>query len=465
MVNRSLKLFLIGVFMVLITAPLLTMLLFGSSEAALESEREAKLEAPSVQSWFDGSFRQSFESWFSTHYLPRSDLVVFYRQLKYDADSLNIISIRSKTGKPADTEEAPESIDESVQYMFDTDKNMYANINIRRRDDIPVEPVGFKGSDAVLVGKSGYLFESAYIDEMYGYGEPYISVTDEGLTTLVDMLEYIQEQLARRGITMVYLLSSSKASRYEKYIPEWYKNTRYAPEDYVRPYTRLQKLLKQSTLNYIDSSELFGELGLYASFPKTGIHWNHLASFEATKAVIDKYAAITNINVRRLGTRGVIETKNPPQIGGNSDVDIYNILYGTIDKSGSIKDEYYYAPDAYVVNPDDGERIGVLVQGGSFSGDIVNYLRKYRINDKLQQFNYNNYLGQQKYSPFGEMGYEAWGKLLDKIDLVIFEQTEQQIRGMFPTRENYKKSTGNGFIGSNLIYASLYYYLQDNEIK
>ena len=101
--------------------------------------------------------------------------------------------------------------------MFDTESNMYAHINIRRRDDAPVEPTPFKGSDAVLVGKSGYLFESAYIDEYYGYSEPYSSVTDEGLRTLVRNARYIQTQLERRGITMIYLCPRRRRASMQVY--------------------------------------------------------------------------------------------------------------------------------------------------------------------------------------------------------------------------------------------------------
>jgi len=464
--NLALKMLLFGVFMVLITAPLLTLLLFGTSEAPLESEKEAKLAPLTFESWLDGTFQKGFESWFSTHYPSRGAVVAFYRQLKYDADNLDIINLRFllKDEPGCDAEPVPEGDDEKIwEYMFDTENNMYAKINIRRRDDVPVEPTGFKGSDAVLIGKSGYLFEAAYIDEYYGFSEPYVSVTDEGLKNLVETLEYIQDQLARRGITMIYLLSSSKASQYAEYIPDWYKNSRYAPEGYVRPYERLKKLLYESKVNYIDSSELFKKIGLYATFPKTGIHWNHVASFEATRAVIDKFCEISGKNALRLGIRGVIESKDPPNIGGSSDVDVYNILYGTIDKSGSIVDEYYYTPDGYVVNPDDGERIDVLVQGGSFTHDIINYLTQYRVARRVRSFYYNKYSGQGRHDPL-IAGHEAWEQLLDGVDLVIFEQTEQQIRGEFPTRETYQSEAGNPYMGSNVIYASLYYYLKDNEL-
>ena len=469
-VNYALKMLLFGVFMVLICAPLLTMLLLGTSEKPLESEKEATLSAPSIEGWLDGSFQKSFESWFSTHYPSRGQVVTFYRQLKFDADSLDIINLRflMKEGEEIvepQTDAEDDAAQKMWEFMFDTENNMYAQINIRRRNDTPVEPTGFKGSDAVLIGKSGYLFESAYIDEYYGYAEPYISVTDEGLVTLVDMLEYIQDQLAKRGITMVYLLSSSKASQYAEYIPEWYKNTKYPAAGYVRPYTRLKKLLSESTINYVDASDVYKEAGLYATFPKTGIHWNHLASFEATRAVIDRFCEISGKNAFRLATRGVIETKEPPNIGGSSDVDVYNILYGTIDKTGSIVDDYYYAPDGYIANPDDGEKINVLVQGGSFTHDVINYLNKYRIVSKLRSFYYNKYSGLSQQSPFGILGYDAWETLLDDIDLVIFEQTEQQIRSEFPTRDDYIDNTGNYFMGSNVVYASLYYYLKDNEIR
>ena len=43
--------------------------------------------------------------------------------------------------------------------------------------------------------------------------------------------------------------------------------------------------------------------------------------------MIDKFCEISGINARRLAVRGVIESKSPPNIGGSSDVDVYNILW------------------------------------------------------------------------------------------------------------------------------------------
>lgn len=470
---------LVCLFFLILCLPCLLFLILGNKEVPLESEKEVLLEDFTIERYFNNKFQTNFESWFSTHYPMRGNFVLFYRQLKYDIDNLKLIPSLPAAGSAEETQgafdvlltEPPETTDQDAEGSeevakvigyFDED-NPYAEINKRQAEDVPVEPTGFKGSDAVLIGKSGYLFESAYINEYYGYSEPYASVTDEGLAKLVERLTYIQEQLAKRDITFVFNLSSSKASQYSAFIPEWYKNTQYADDDYVRPYERLQDLLAESTINYVDSSELFKQIGLLATFPKTGIHWNHLASFEATRAIIDMYMEVSGNETKKLTLDRVIESKSPPS-GGNSDQDIYNILYGTVDKTGSVLDEYYYSPKVTVEN-EEADPIGILLHGGSFSSDIAHYLQTYKIARPLRRFNYNNFMGSKKMSPYGELGMDAWERLLEDIDLVIFEMTEQQVRGEFPDEDEVLSSQGNGYMGHNVTYSSLYYYLKNNEIQ
>lgn len=478
-IEAIIKSILLFFFALILCLPSVLFLIFGNRETPLESEKEVLLEDFTIERYFNNKLQSNFESWFSTHYPMRGNFVLFYRQLKYDIDNLKLFPSFSGSAPSSETQGAfdallAESIEtqdsnsesdgmihKNVGY-FD-ENNPYAEINRRQAEDIPVEPTGFKGSDAVLIGKSGYLFESAYIDEYYGYSEPYVSVTDEGLSELVSRLTYIRDQLEKRGITFIFTLSSSKASQYNAFIPEWYKNTQYADEDYIRPYERLLDLLSESSLHYIDSSDLFKQVGLLATFPKTGIHWNHLASFEATRAIVDMYMEVSGKETKKLTLDGVIESKTPPA-GGNSDQDIYNILYGTVDNSNAVTDEYYYSPDITVEN-EDAESIGILLHGGSFSSDIAYYLQTYKISRPLRRFNYNNFMGSAKMSPYGELGMDAWDRLLEDIDLVIFEMTEQQIRGEFPSEDELLSSRGNVYMGHNVTYSSLYYYLKNNEIQ
>ena len=122
--------------MAVITLPLVMLLVIGK-EAPLDNEKEAEFETPTVSTWFSGGFQGKFEAWFSTHYPSRGNFVLFYKQFKYDLDSLNIISIAS--GKESEEINLLKSDEEVWQFMFDTDLNeLYSIINIRRRDELPV---------------------------------------------------------------------------------------------------------------------------------------------------------------------------------------------------------------------------------------------------------------------------------------------------------------------------------------
>jgi hypothetical protein len=348
--------------------------------------------------------------------------------------------------------------------IYTDPSNIYAEINKRQMADTPVEPKGFKGTDRVYIGKSGYLFESTYIDEYLGFTAPYNTVTEEGIAMTVERLEYIQKELEDRyGITMLYVLSSSKASQYADYIPEHYKNRFMINPDYVRPVDILRPLLAESSINYLDSSEYYKEIGLLNTFPKTGIHWNHIASFESTAELIRMYADLSGDYVKLLGTSGVVETPHPAP-GGNSDQDVYNILYGTLgDVDGKIIDEAYYAPQITVEN-EDAMPFRCFVQGGSFTGDIIYYLQVKNV-ASIRSVYYNGHNGGATWgneNPWTR-GIYVWESILENLDCIIFEQTEQQIRSGHATGDNWPAESADGSIGSNAVYDSLYMFLKETE--
>ncbi len=367
------------------------------------------------------------------------------------------------TPEDGDDTQKPDPSDPWAVYL--DPNNMYAEINRKQMEDTPVEPTGFKGNAQVWIGKSGYLYESSYIDEYYGYTAPYNKVTEDGVQTTVERLEYIQKELMDRyGIVMLYVLSSSKASQYAAYIPDHYKNRHVAPENYVRPVNMLRPMLAQSSLNYLDSSVYYQEIGLLATFPKTGIHWNALASFETTAALVRMYASISDDNVKLPKAVGVISSTTPFN-AGSSDADVFNILYGAMgDVDGKIMDDAYYYPEVTVDNPD-APPINVFVQGGSFVHSIVYHLNKYAVANTRQIY-YNGYSGSVVWDEHANpwvQGIYAWEDILDGMDLVIFEQTEQQIRGQHATGNNWPSEAQNGAIGSNAVYDSLYMFLKETE--
>ena len=59
-------------------------------------------------------------------------------------------------------------------------------------------------------------------------------------------------------------------------------------------------------------------------------------------------------------------------------------------------------------------------------------------------------------------GIYAWESILPNYDMILFEQTEQQIRGGHITDGNWGNHR-NDFYGSNAVYDSLYEYLKATE--
>ena len=209
-----------------------------------------------------------------------------------------------------ETEEPVEVID-PMAIFIDPD-NMYAEINLKRMEEVPVEPTGFKGSTAVYIGKSGYLYEAGYINDYYGYGGAGASVTQESQNITAQRLAYIQEELLYRyDIVMLLNISPSKAAEYPEFIPEYYKN-RYLPvQDYIRPVDMLRAALEEYGVAYLDSSAYYKQIGLLNTFTKTGTHWNHIASFESTAQLLRMYSEIADRTVRQPEAVGVISSPTP----------------------------------------------------------------------------------------------------------------------------------------------------------
>jgi hypothetical protein len=268
--------------------------------------------------------------------------------------------------------------------------------------------------------------------------------------------------LKKRGIEMLYVITSSKASAYADYIPDHYKNSITTKPGYVRPIDRLRPMLAASSVNYLDSSEYYKEIGLRVTFPKTGIHWNALASFESTAKLIHMYQELSGKKTVTLKATGV-QSYNAPPSHFNNEQDIFNILYGRVDASyreSAIKDDAYYAPKIESENQN-AKKINVLLHGGSFAHSISHYLRTYGVANVTQSW-YND-LSSTGHNLWTE-GPEAWGSILQGKDLIIFEATEQQIRGGHKTASmSWVDAANNGHLGHNATYDSLYEYLKAHE--
>ena len=104
-----------------------------------------------------------------------------------------------------------------------------------RREEPPAEPGGYRGTDQVVIGGNGYLYENGYINEYLGFSKKYSETTDADLLERAVSLKAVQDALAARGIAFCVVFTPSKAASLPQYIPEWYTARYAAAPDYIRP--------------------------------------------------------------------------------------------------------------------------------------------------------------------------------------------------------------------------------------
>ena len=311
------------------------------------------------------------------------------------------------------------------------------------------EPDGFLGIEAVVVGKDGYLYEPWYINEYFGYDYAYV-YTDEGdISRRTDILKFIQTELAKRDIAFCVAISPSKASAMPQFIPDFYTDAHYPLDGgYVRPYVRFIKMLKEKQIYFVDSAALYKEIGLTNTFAKTGTHWNKLASFETTAAVIDVFERQTGRKIQRLVFDEIIKKPTPPPFLANEQ-DIFNIGYAgnRQEMREAIVDEYYYWPNVYLDAETGAGRLGhTIIQGGSFSADFVYYFKDKKIASGVTSYYYNNN---------GKVDVD-WEKEIGRAEFVLFEVNEQHV---------YNMGGGDPNDTSTNIIDSLYYWLAGNRVE
>lgn len=472
--NLTVSIVVIVLFLALLLTPFVLLVTTGQDKAVLEGEKQYEPPKFSVSDFISADFQNNFELWFSTKYPLRSNFVTAYRQLQFDTSNIafDISTVfLPKTPAPVKEEVSEETTNEQIdtieteppepEFTYSDFNELYAEINRRLYERLPVEPTGYKGTDQVIIGKSGYCYENGYINEYMGYSQKYYNCSDEWLNDRADKLEYIQNRLSEMGIAFTLLFTPSKASEYADYIPEWYKAQNTAPENYVRPVEKLLPILDERGINYIYSADLYDEVGLDETFPLTGIHWNKLAAVESINAMLRAYEDQTGVTARKLNVTGVREQTNPSGFG-NPENDIFGIAYSGVSTKNAIVDEYYYIPEVEVTD-EESPRINMVLQGGSFCWDIKYYLQANKMVTRFKQFYYNQWQGNDKENPF-KKGDDVWESILSKMDYVVFECNEQMVCQMGCNAPRWAAADREpADINCNDVYESLYNYLKSIE--
>jgi len=456
-----------AVFIFIIFMPVILLAVTGQASSPLSYESEAVFPEVSLDSYLEGTLTSGIQDWISKSWPLRSTLVLAYNQMIYDIDTFGatasppkVTVLDSETEETTTIEAAVTEITEPQPAPYSDFNPLYAEVNRIQYEEELIESDGYRGTAQVVIGKSGVLYENGYINEYFGYSKMYREVEESTINDQVEKLEYIQAQLKKRGIAFVLVFSPSKGADYADAVPEWYKAMYVEYSDYVRPYTMMINRLENSTVNYINSSALYKEVGLDVTFPKTGIHWNKLASFETVKAMIASYEEQTGETIRHITADKLIHSKNPPGYG-NPEQDIFGLVYSTMPNADKIVDTNYYWPDIYVENDDCTNKINVFIQGGSFTGDFTTYLPMFGITDRIRSVYYNQ--DNELYGRDTDKIDARWDRHLRDCDYVIFECNEQFVRGFGGNAPQWAHADVTGYPIGHRVYESLYEYLLRNE--
>lgn len=127
----------------------------------------------------------------------------------------------------------------------------------------------------VVIGKSGYLYETNYIKAYLGTD----FIGEEAIKNKVEAMAAFRQKLKEKGKELLVILAPGKASYFPEFIPRENVSLVY-PEK--TNYIAYKKALNQQQVPTIDANEWFRNMkdtSQYPLFPKCGIHWSKYGEY------------------------------------------------------------------------------------------------------------------------------------------------------------------------------------------
>lgn len=392
------------IYMLILTLPMVFGFFINHNKTILTGvEAAGASPAFSASDYWDGNFQSKFDDWANKAYYGRDNLVKTYNQVRYSLFSL--------------------------------------------------------GDKTIIKGKNGYLFGSSYVDDYLGL-KPELVSSDDYLDKLTNYLRDIQDRLSEQGKAFVFIITPSKATFYSAYIPDRFYMQKHYSDTEDSNYSRLEKLLKQKGIVYIDSVQILKDLDAlhYPLFTKTGTHWTRTATMEVIDDLLDLLEKRNSYNLRTYNIDGYSKSSVPE----NTDIDIYSLL-NLYEKN---YDESYYYPIVESDMENKFDEPSVLWQGGSFSWQMMDMLNGQNIITDLTYVSYGNYFMQfpikNNKITLGGFSEEKLNSVLSGKDIFILECNEQYINNYCPELKGYDNAQDD-FVGFMHQYLSAH-KLSDEKI-
>ncbi|MBI5539977.1 MAG: hypothetical protein HY951_07960 [Bacteroidia bacterium] len=145
----------------------------------------------------------------------------------------------------------------------------FRNTLIRIRNQFEFSLFKTAHASNVVVGKEDVLYQDFYIDALLGKD----LLTKEKVEEKVNKYLFVQNELAKRNITLVMLIAPGKASFLKENLPSYVDITKAQTSNY----DLFSKEMARVNANCLDMRKYFLEIkktSQYPLFPKCGTHWS-----------------------------------------------------------------------------------------------------------------------------------------------------------------------------------------------
>jgi len=312
--------------------------------------------------------------------------VAIFLQEKY-----HFVAIKPLNGVETKTEKPEFSIESYRKGEYQTNLEKYSKENfgfretfIRCYNQYLWDFYDMININGVSVGRDGWLYEPWFVDDYY-HGLMFTDDPEQFKSILrkeAVRLYKLQEVLKSLDVTLLVMIEPGKDRVYPEHLPDRKKH--YDGPEGVRAADYYPYLFDSLGINYVDFSKHFIELKDkvdYPLFPQTGTHWSNIAALHVADSLIKYMEFISNKNINNLkiGAPYYASTREP-----DDDLEKMLNLIREIPKVPNMYADVSVVYDSTAIKPK------LLINGDSYSWNIINQLNMEEIFSKWQYWYYNS---------------------------------------------------------------------------
>lgn len=283
----------------------------------------------------------------------------------------------------------------------------------------------------IYLGKDNWLYEEDDIDNYLHLDV----LPPERFRKFAADVKILQDELQRRDITMLLLISPSKATHYPEYLPNWIVRQRdelhrqYPERQYN--YEVLMPLLHEEGVNCVDATKRFRQQRVeqreagqeYRLFTRGGTHWSHYGASLIVAEMLQRLKELTGNELAELRCRRV--SVDNTTTGTDNDLGAVLNLWAPWVTEGP-------TPHPHILGKPGEWRPDVLWVGSSFSDTLTELMDKYRVcrrRDSLYAFLRRTVYPGGKIYPVDRAKFDWQEELLTR-EVVIIEIDEAELSGL-----------------------------------